>query len=473
MASPEADYANAASRIIQGQGQAAAASRRDRGQLIGQTIASLGQLPLVYRELEAKRADQKIRQQQEQRLEQAAQFEQQKYQRETATESGVGAALSMLKPDGTFDWAKIHASLVGNPEAGPIMTRLRELDEDREETSLRLYKLRLEADELEAAHTAADGRRLQQLPPEYRLDAFRTILAKDVARKRITKEDAEAQERRLIEDPSYADTLIREKLAFGAEAKPVTPESFTLGPGMKRFGPNNEVVAEVPPNTPAAAAGGFSLSPGGRRFDAQGNEIASVPAAPPAPAAGGFTLPPGGVRYDAQGNVIASRPPNPPAAGAAAGGNEKVEAIVPTLQEINTLAQKIFTASGPMANITGAVRSSAAAVNLDDDVKIYRSLVRGMTPMIARALGHTGVLTEPDVQRTEALFPQMGILGSDSESVAAEKMAQMTRLITGQLSESDKDAFRQNMGWKTGGSTVAPEAAKKTGKIGPYTWETE
>lgn len=68
--------------------------------------------------------------------------------------------------------------------------------------------------------------------------------------------------------------------------KSETEQSYTLGPGMKRFDASGKMIAEVP--AAPGAAGGFTLAPGGRRYDAQGNVIAS---APERPATGGGAKP--------------------------------------------------------------------------------------------------------------------------------------------------------------------------------------
>lgn len=45
---------------------------------------------------------------------------------------------------------------------------------------------------------------------------------------------------------------------------------------------------------------------------------------------------------------------------------------------------------------------------VDTNLRMLGESVRGFVPMLARAVGHVGVLTEMDVQRTEALFPPPG-----------------------------------------------------------------
>jgi hypothetical protein len=140
----------------------------------------------------------------------------------------------------------------------------------------------------------------------------------------------------------------------------------------------------------------------------------------------------------------------------------KLEAVAPVIDEITTLAGKIFTSdAGPWTNIVGAWRSGAARMNLDNDVTEYRSLVRGFTPLMARAVGHNGVLTEQDVQRTELLFPEVALTGTDNATVAKNKLERMKRVMVGGGTEAEKEEVRRLMGW-TG---AAAPAVKPSGGI--------
>jgi hypothetical protein len=108
-------------------------------------------------------------------------------------------------------------------------------------------------------------------------------------------------------------------------------------------------------------------------------------------------------------------------AGGKAGPN--VGAI---LSEIETLSTKINTGEGnPMTNVAGMIRRGRAAGNMDNDVAQYQALISGMIPMVARAVGHTGVLTQQDVDSVRAMFPRVG----DNKALAAKKMATIKSLI--------------------------------------------
>ena len=133
----------------------------------------------------------------------------------------------------------------------------------------------------------------------------------------------------------------------------------------------------------------------------------------------------------------------------------KLEAVAPVLDEIETLSKRIFTTDmGPVTNIVGAWRRGAAALNMDNDVREYRSLVRGFTPLMARAVGHNGVLTEQDVQRTEMLFGDVGFLGTDNKTVADNKIARLKTIMVGGGSDEEKAELRRLMGWDGGGPSA-------------------
>ncbi len=64
-------------------------------------------------------------------------------------------------------------------------------------------------------------------------------------------------------------------------------------------------------------------------------------------------------------------------------------------------------------------------MNLNDDIAEYEAMISGFTPLIARALGHTGVLTQQDVDSVKALFPRPG----DSKSLRDRKVARIEQLM--------------------------------------------
>jgi hypothetical protein len=97
----------------------------------------------------------------------------------------------------------------------------------------------------------------------------------------------------------------------------------------------------------------------------------------------------------------------------------------PVLQAISELSERINTGQGAMAKIAGGVERQKAQVNLNDDISEYDGVVSGFTPLLARAVGHTGVLTEQDVQSVRKMLPQPG----DSKSVRDRKIARIQSLM--------------------------------------------
>jgi hypothetical protein len=98
----------------------------------------------------------------------------------------------------------------------------------------------------------------------------------------------------------------------------------------------------------------------------------------------------------------------------------------PILSAISELSEKINIGQGVAAKAQGAVEQQKAKVNLNDDVAEYEALISGFTPLIARALGHTGVLTQQDVDSVTKMFPRPG----DSKSLRDRKVARIEQLIS-------------------------------------------
>lgn len=137
----------------------------------------------------------------------------------------------------------------------------------------------------------------------------------------------------------------------------------------------------------------------------------------------------------------------------------------PILDAIGELSAKINTAHGAEASVKGWERTLASKVNNDDDVAEYESMISGFTPMIARALGHTGVLTEQDVQSVKALFPRPG----DSQSLRNRKIARIEQLVGALEANSGPKKAGAGGDTKTGGPQEGQE-----GNVGgvPAVWKT-
>lgn len=100
----------------------------------------------------------------------------------------------------------------------------------------------------------------------------------------------------------------------------------------------------------------------------------------------------------------------------------------PVVQSIAELSERINTGRGALAKIAGAAERAKAEANLNDDVSEYQAVVSGFTPLLARAMGHTGVLTEQDVQSVRKMLPAV----EDSKSVRDRKIARIESLLGAQ-----------------------------------------
>lgn len=106
--------------------------------------------------------------------------------------------------------------------------------------------------------------------------------------------------------------------------------------------------------------------------------------------------------------------------------SRKFTKAAPVLSGIAELSERINTAQGLYAKMAGGAAKLKAKANLDDDVAEYDALVSMFTPMVSRALGHTGVLTEQDVQSVKNGFPRPG----DSKSLRDRKMKRLMGIIS-------------------------------------------
>lgn len=103
-------------------------------------------------------------------------------------------------------------------------------------------------------------------------------------------------------------------------------------------------------------------------------------------------------------------------------GKKQLGKVVSSLEE---LSEKINTLKGVVATASGKAEKAKASVNLNDDVAEYQSIISAFTPIVARAVGHTGVLTQVDVDSVKAMFPAP----EDSKSLRDRKVARLRTLL--------------------------------------------
>lgn len=236
-------------------------------------------------------------------------------------------------------------------------------------------------------------------------------------------------------------------------AKP--EDEYTLSPGQQRRR-GSEIIAENPVAPAKGPAVGtfedYVVQKFGPRPTPQQIEVArkgyaqADNAAPQAsfqvkevlddegkPAMANFDARTGRYVNASTGEAIKTPRPVPPASETK--DARKFQQAAPILKSVAELSEKINTQQGLIAKAAGGAAKVAAKANLNDDVAEYQALVMGFTPLIARALGHTGVLTEQDVVSVRALFPAPG----DSKTLRDRKVARIS-LIISQLEGGEQSA---------------------------------
>lgn len=115
-----------------------------------------------------------------------------------------------------------------------------------------------------------------------------------------------------------------------------------------------------------------------------------------------------------------------------ASGRAKTDADTPThdaaavtLDALDELSARINDMEGLAARGAGSWRKAAAIANYDDDLAEYEAVLNGAIPSIARKMGHTGVLTQPDVDSVRGMFPKPG----DSKTLRDRKMARIRKIM--------------------------------------------
>jgi len=138
------------------------------------------------------------------------------------------------------------------------------------------------------------------------------------------------------------------------------------------------------------------------------------------------------------------KPVGAPLAASERADARKFDKAAPALKAIEELSEKINTASGLIAKMRGEAEKIAAQANYDDDVAEYQSIISMWTPMVARALGHTGVLTEMDVQSVKDGFPKPG----DSKSLRDRKIARLKSILS-DIESTERDPTAPKTGTRT------------------------
>ncbi len=103
-------------------------------------------------------------------------------------------------------------------------------------------------------------------------------------------------------------------------------------------------------------------------------------------------------------------------------------AVQEIMSRVEHLVKQINTDEGLWARGTGIVKAAGAATGYNNDLAEYNALIEGAIPLMARQMGHTGVLTQQDVDSVRALFPQPG----EGKALSQRKVQQVKDLLASQ-----------------------------------------
>lgn len=191
---------------------------------------------------------------------------------------------------------------------------------------------------------------------------------------------------------------------------------------FNQMGTRPIITPPMAPRTVTTEEGVFTVNPDGTRGAKLGNRPNPVEPAVSIPTVDDNGKPVTRVlpRSQAMGKDFPSAPTAEQQNRASALGK-----IDPVLTSISELSEKINTGKGIEAKAQGEAAKAAARLNYNDDVAEYEAIISGFTPMIARAVGHTGVLTQQDVDSVRALFPSPG----DSKTLRDRKIARIKTVL--------------------------------------------
>lgn len=474
------DYANAVSNIYQGMGQAQANARLQQGQAWGNAFGQIGQAAAaipgqlqemqqqkVRNELTALQMDEvrgnlaRAKQKDEQTMAIAnligeatvnGQFDQQAF---TAAASAKG--LGHIVPEVIKTFAESQRALLELEDAqkrGQITdAKLVKLQQDYlRPFAIQLWENKFDPTVVNGTFAALKAQGVppqtvdqwESMPPEQFITMVQTLLPRAQAPEPVTL--SEGQVRLTPKTDTYGRPLM------GADGQPLMNE--TKGPEKSKT--LDQMIAD------AARAGNSAEVR--RLVGVKAQEAAATRA----PQQDSFTskrvlkqdgtVGPAifnsrtGQFYDPQTRQVLPNAAEVTESGVVALENKgKLAAIV---SRMNELSERINVNEGVLAAARGAAAQQAAKVNLDNDVAEYEALVSVYTPIVARANGHTGVLTQIDVDSTKAGFPSP----RDSKSLRDRKVKIMTTIQgagnlsgTSQTAPADKVWDPVTKTWKSGG----------------------
>ena len=140
--------------------------------------------------------------------------------------------------------------------------------------------------------------------------------------------------------------------------------------------------------------------------------------------------------------------------------SRKFDKAMPVIEVLEDLSKKINTSEGLIAKASGYKNIAAAKLNYNNDVATYMAVAEGFVPLVARALAHTGVLTEVDLERTERLFADP----TASQSLRNQKVAVLRSLLEKQIEIANRERGGRPLEKKSAGETAGSVITTPDGK---------
>jgi hypothetical protein len=146
--------------------------------------------------------------------------------------------------------------------------------------------------------------------------------------------------------------------------------------------------------------------------------------------------PDGSVTYELRSGSIGAKAPDPAEQRNRYAAAKRADIVIDSIGE---LSERINVNEGALATIKGATEQAKAKINLSDDVAEYEAVVATFVPLLARAVGHTGVLTQLDVDSVKQMLPSP----RNSKALRDRKMERIRLLMAGMNPTGEPDPSDQ------------------------------
>lgn len=274
-----------------------------------------------------------------------------------------------------------------------------------------------------------------QLP--YALQGLEQLIAQRKAEQMAAMQQAEALRKQQMEEAfKERELTVREGGLTLDQRKQTVAEAAAAKPTMRFLSPGMQMVDEATGQIRAAAPFAPKTPPrpiafGNRLLDP---ESLKTLATKPAESSSGYgeplvqvQQPNGQVVYMPRSQAAGMTPPAPAALRTQA---DAMKSVGSALSAIKQFSDSVNTSSGPVARVSGAVRSGLGAVGLDPQTKVFEDTRKAHAIRLSRALGEVGVLTNQDIERAVSLIPGPGT----TKEEAAMKFQQLEGILNASLS---------------------------------------